>query len=117
LKCFLYKDISSISGSDDDDDDDQNKDYFRQRDLMSSSTSSTTPSSDDEAAANNVATKKQQKNKKQNPLIYRNKPKILFKLEDNNILCMFRCILHGKKVRANIQNIINIDYKNKINTI
>ena len=31
--------------------------------------------------------------------VARNKPRISFKLSDNTILVMLRCILHGKKVK------------------
>lgn len=66
----ITKDVSSISGSD------------------SESENSISSCQSDEDATNA-------------PLyaqVARNKPRISFKLADNTILVMLRCILHGKKV-------------------
>ncbi len=78
-------DISSISGGSDD---------SENEDEESSASSSTDDQQDDKSMMTS--------NKNDNPhyaQVARNKPKILFKLNDNTVISMLRCILHGKKVR------------------
>ena len=79
------KDISSISGNDSEDNDD---DFGNNDDDDDESDSDLSDASDDDD--NNVLPHYAQ--------VARNKPKISFRLNDSNILIMFRCILHGKKV-------------------
>ncbi len=78
-------DISSISGGSDQS---ENED-----DSSSSSSSSDQDSDSDETKTH------------ENPhyaQVARNKPKILFKLNDNTFISMLRCVLHGKKVKIYI---------------
>jgi hypothetical protein len=75
LRFFKIEDVSSISGSDTESDD------------SNSSSQSDTDISNAPLYAQ----------------VARNKPRISFKLSDNTILVMLRCILHGKKVN-NAQN-------------
>ena len=67
---WLTKDVSSISGSDSENDD---------------SSANSSDQSDQDAAAPYYAQ------------VARNKPRISFKLADNTVLVMLRCILHGRK--------------------
>ena len=43
--------------------------------------------------------------------VARNKPKISFKLNDETVLVMFRCILHGKKVKILIKLDFEMNYQ------
>ena len=76
-------DISSISGGSDDSENEND----------SSSLTSSTDNEENDDRQRNI------KND-DNPhyaQVARNKPKILFKLNDNTVISMLRCVLHGKK--------------------